>query len=75
MNTSPSLPPLLYRLWLPHVSLYVRETDWVNDRFTGTPDPRRAAVLPEPQARQLAIQLGRIRLCIVELRCAQEGLT
>lgn len=73
MDSLPSLPPLLYRLWLPHVALYVREIDWLNDRFIGTPDPKRATVLPETQARQLAIQLGRARGFVVELRSTGEA--
>lgn len=73
MYSRPTLPPLLYRLWLPHLSLYVRETDPINDRFTGTGSQERAVVLPEPEARHLALELIRARGVVVELKTADKG--
>lgn len=67
----PTLPPMRYQLWLPRLGLYVREADLLNDRFIGATNRERAPVLPEPEARQLAIQLIRLRRCVVELRPAQ----
>ncbi len=67
----PPLSPMRYQLWLPRLGLYVRETDALNYQFIGTANCERAAVLPEPEARQLAVQLIRSRRCVVELRPAQ----
>lgn len=68
MFSRPPLLPMPYRLWLPALGLYVRGADPLNRRFIGTPNPERAVALLEPEARQLAIQLIRLRGCVVELR-------
>lgn len=65
---APTLPPMRYQLWLPQLGLYVRDADPLNRQFVGTVNPERAVALLEPEARQLAIQLIRLRGCVVELR-------
>lgn len=72
-NPAPTLPPMRYRLWLPQLGLYVREADPINPKFIGSDNRERAAVLLEPEARQLAIQLIRLRDLVVELRPTGEA--
>lgn len=64
----PALPPMRYRLWLPHVGTYIRAIDWVNRRIATTGDQVHAYVAIEPeaidQARTLIRETGRM----VELR-------
>lgn len=74
MHNLPILPPMAYRLWLPQLSLYVRETVQVNHQFIGTANRERAAVLPEPEARALAHELIRARGLVVELKAPLEGV-
>ena len=65
-----ALPPMRYRLWLPHVGTYIRAIDWVNRRIATTVHQVHAYVTTEQeaidQARQLIRETGRT----VELRPA-----
>lgn len=75
MFSRPSLPPMPYRLWLPDLGLYVKAATPRKGRFTGTRCADRAAVMPEPEARELARGLIRARGLIVELRPARGALS
>ena len=64
----PTLPPMVYLLWLPHCGTFVRETDQFNRRIIGTINRRTALQLPDDQARRQALALIRRTRQPVELR-------
>lgn len=68
MNTPATLPPMRYRLWLPHVGTYVRAIDWMNRRIVATINQGRALVLPEPEAVAEARRLISATRQTIELR-------
>lgn len=68
MHNRPTLPPLNYRLWLPHCGTYVREADRRGARIIGTINEADALRLPEQQAIRQAWQLIRGSRQPVELR-------
>ena len=68
MFNSPTLPPVVYLLWLPHCGRYVRETGQFNRQIIGTINRRTALQLPEAQARRQALAVIRRTRQPVELR-------
>ena len=68
MFNSPTLPPVVYLLWLPHCGAYVREAGSFNRQIIGTINRRTALQLPEEQARRQALALIRRTRQPVELR-------
>lgn len=68
MHTRPALPPMLYRIFLPHVGVYANAVDWAARRIRYSPDAAGARVLPEREARSLAQSLIRASALVVELR-------
>ena len=68
MFNSPTLPAVVYLLWLPHCGAYVREAGSFNRQIIGTINRRTALQLPEEQARRQALALIRRTRQPVELR-------
>lgn len=68
MFNSPTLPPVVYLLWLPHCGTYVRKTSPFNRQIIGTINRRAAMQLPEGQARVQALAVIRSTRQPVELR-------
>ena len=68
MFDRPTLPPMVYLLWLPHCATYVRETGQFNRQIIGTINRRTALQLPEEQARRQALAVIRRTRQPVELR-------
>ena len=66
----PSLPPMVYLLWLPHCGVYVRKTKRFTRQVIGTVSQHDALRLPEEQARRHALALIRRTSQPVELRRA-----
>ena len=68
MFNRPTLPPMVYVLWLPHCGTYVRDTGTFNRQIIGTINRRAAMQLPEDQARRQALAVIRRTRQPVELR-------
>lgn len=69
MFNRPTLPPMVYLLWLPHCrTYYVRKTGPFNRQMIGTINRRAALQLPEDQARRQALAVIRRTRQPVELR-------
>ena len=68
MFDRPTLPPMVYLLWLPHCATYVRETGQFNRQIIGTINRHTALQLPEDQARRQALAVIRRTRQPVELR-------
>ena len=68
MFNSPTLPPVVYLLWLSYCGRYVRETGQFNRQIIGTINRRTALQLPEDQARRQALSVIRRTRQPVELR-------
>lgn len=68
MMNRPTLPPMDYRLWLPHCGTYVRATAQHSRRIIGTVNQADALRLPEQQAIRQARALIRRAGQVVELR-------
>ena len=75
MFDRPTLPPMVYLLWLPHCATYVRETGQFNRQIIGTINRRTALQLPEAQARRQALALIRRTRQPVELRQVEPAET
>jgi hypothetical protein len=73
MTNRPILPPLDYRLWLPHCGTYVRATRQNNRWIIGTINRAEALRLPEPQAIAQARTLIRRAGQVIELRPVNPG--
>lgn len=59
MNNRLTLPPMDYRLWLPHCGAYVQASSRDNCQIIGTVNQRGALRLPEAQAIRQARALMR----------------
>ena len=59
MNNRPTLPPMDYRLWLPHCGAYVQASSQNNRQIIGTVNQRGALQLSEAQALMQARALIR----------------
>ena len=68
MFNSPTLPPVVYLLWLPHCGTYIRKTNQLRRQIIGTINRRAALQLPEDQARRQALAVIRRTRQPVELR-------